>query len=163
SYGGGRDSGFRRFEADDHEASEGARALRGGGADGEGAHARAQAQCRRSRRCGRVVRSAAGVVGAHVRRCARPARRRRGRRMTDSAPHEDPSVLRLERICGASVARVFEVWTSAELLRRWYPPGADWDTPVAEVDLRVGGALRLVMRSPDGEEFGGGGHYREIT
>jgi uncharacterized protein YndB with AHSA1/START domain len=83
--------------------------------------------------------------------------------MSDPAPHDDPSVLRLERIFRASVARVFEAWTSAELLRRWYPPGADWDTPVAEVDPRVGGALRLVMRSPDGEEFGGGGHYREIT
>jgi uncharacterized protein YndB with AHSA1/START domain len=82
--------------------------------------------------------------------------------MTNSAPHDDPSVLRLERTFGAPVARVFEAWTSAELLRRWYPPGADWDTPLAEVDLRVGGALRLVMRSPDGEEFGGGGHYREI-
>ena len=83
--------------------------------------------------------------------------------MTDSAPHDDPSVLRLERTFDAPVVRVFEAWTSAELLRRWYPPGADWGTPVAEVDLRVGGALRLVMRSPDGEEFGGGGHYREIA
>jgi uncharacterized protein YndB with AHSA1/START domain len=34
--------------------------------------------------------------------------------------------------------------------------------PVAEVDPRVGGALRLVMRSPDGEEFGGSGEYIEI-
>jgi uncharacterized protein YndB with AHSA1/START domain len=49
------------------------------------------------------------------------------------------------------------------MLRRWYPPGADWDTPVAEVDLRIGGKLRLVMRSPADEEFGGGGEYREIT
>jgi uncharacterized protein YndB with AHSA1/START domain len=55
------------------------------------------------------------------------------------------------------------VWTSAEALRRWYPPGADWDTPVAEVDLRVGGRLRIVMRSPGGEEFGGGGEFREIA
>jgi uncharacterized protein YndB with AHSA1/START domain len=83
--------------------------------------------------------------------------------MTDSAPHDDPTVLRLERTFGAPVARVFEAWTSVELLRRWYPPGADWDTPFAEVDLRVGGALRLVMRSPKGEEFGGGGTYRQIT
>jgi hypothetical protein len=21
------------------------------------------------------------------------------------------------------------------MLRRWYPPGADWDTPVAEIDV----------------------------
>src|SRR5262249_44362051 len=63
----------------------------------------------------------------------------------------------------APAQAVFEAWTSAEMLRRWYPPGADWDTPVAEVDLRIGGRLRLVMRSPAGDEFGGGGEYLEIT
>ncbi len=76
---------------------------------------------------------------------------------------QDPAAIRIERRFAAPAQVVFEAWTSAELLRRWYPPGADWDTPVAEVDLRVGGRLRLVMRSPDGEEFGGGGEYREIT
>ncbi|HEY3004828.1 MAG TPA: SRPBCC domain-containing protein [Kribbellaceae bacterium] len=79
------------------------------------------------------------------------------------AEGQDPTAIRIERTFAAPAKVVFEAWTSAELLRRWYPPGADWDTPVAEVDLRVGGRLRLVMRSPDGEEFGGGGEYREIT
>jgi len=75
----------------------------------------------------------------------------------------DPTAIRIERRYAASAKAVFQAWTSAEMLRRWYPPGADWDTPVAEVDLRVGGRLRIVMRSPDGEEFGGGGEYREVT
>lgn len=75
----------------------------------------------------------------------------------------DATAIRIERTFAAPAVAVFEAWTSADLLRRWYPPGADWDTPVAEVDLRVGGLLRLVMRSPDGEEFGGGGEYREIS
>lgn len=74
-----------------------------------------------------------------------------------------PDAIRIERTFRAPAREVFAAWTSAELLRRWYPPGADWDTPVAELDLRVGGRLRLVMRSPDGEESGGGGEYREIT
>jgi uncharacterized protein YndB with AHSA1/START domain len=82
--------------------------------------------------------------------------------MTDSDP-VDPSAIRIERTFRAPAGAVFEAWTSAEMLRRWYPPGADWETPVAEVDLRVGGELRLVMRDPNGEEFGGGGEYREIT
>ena len=82
--------------------------------------------------------------------------------MTDPE-HRDPTAIRIERTYAAQAIEVFEAWTSAELLRRWYPPGPDWETPVAEVDLRVGGRLRLVMRSPDGEEFGGGGRYREIT
>ena len=32
-------------------------------------------------------------------------------------------------------------------------------TPTAEVDVQVGGRLRLVMRDPDGNEFGGEGTY----
>lgn len=76
---------------------------------------------------------------------------------------EDRTVIRVERTFAAPARDVFEAWTSVEMLRRWYPPGADWDTPFAEVDLRVGGRLRIVMRGPDGEESGGGGEFREIT
>jgi uncharacterized protein YndB with AHSA1/START domain len=75
----------------------------------------------------------------------------------------DPGVLRLVRTFNAPAQAVFGAWTSTEVLRRWWPAGADWETPVAEVDARVGGRLRLVMRSPDGEEFGGSGEYLEIT
>lgn len=82
--------------------------------------------------------------------------------MTDVIP-PDPAPLRLERTFKASPRAVFEAWTSADVLRRWWPAGSDWETPVAEVDARVGGSLRLVMRSPDGEEFGGRGEYLEIT
>jgi uncharacterized protein YndB with AHSA1/START domain len=74
----------------------------------------------------------------------------------------DPSAVRIVRRFRAPVEAVFAAWTSAEMLRRWYPPGHDWDTPVAEVDVRVGGRLRIVMRSPSGDEFGGGGEYREV-
>jgi uncharacterized protein YndB with AHSA1/START domain len=74
-----------------------------------------------------------------------------------------PVVLRLERTFRAHAAVVFEAWTSAEVLRRWWPAGPNWETPVAEVDVRVGGRLRLVMRSPDGAEFGGGGTFVEIA
>jgi uncharacterized protein YndB with AHSA1/START domain len=75
----------------------------------------------------------------------------------------DPGVLRLERRFNATAEAVFDAWLSPEVLRRWWPAGANWETPVAEVDARVGGRLRLVMRSPDGEEFGGSGEYLEIT
>jgi uncharacterized protein YndB with AHSA1/START domain len=71
--------------------------------------------------------------------------------------------LRIERTFRAPAAAVFAAWTSADVLRRWWPAGPGWDTPVAEVDLRVGGRLRLVMRNPDGDEFGGEGQYVEIN
>ena len=48
-------------------------------------------------------------------------------------------------------------------MRRWFHGQHDWETPEAEVDLRVGGAVRVVMRDPDKDaEHGGGGHYTEI-
>jgi uncharacterized protein YndB with AHSA1/START domain len=81
--------------------------------------------------------------------------------MTGTPPSDAP--LRIERTFAAPAATVFDAWTSAGVLRRWWPAGPDWDTTVAEVDVRVGGQLRLVMRSPDGAEFGGEGRYVEIT
>jgi uncharacterized protein YndB with AHSA1/START domain len=82
--------------------------------------------------------------------------------MTEARP-PGGLVLRIERFFNAPAEAVFDAWTSAEVLRRWWPAGPDWDTPVAEVDVRVGGKLRLVMRRPDGREFGGGGEYIEVT
>jgi uncharacterized protein YndB with AHSA1/START domain len=72
-------------------------------------------------------------------------------------------ILRLERTFRAPAQAVFDAWTTPEMLRLWWPAGSDWETPVAEVDPRVGGRLRLVMRSPNGEEFGGRGEYVELS
>jgi uncharacterized protein YndB with AHSA1/START domain len=37
-----------------------------------------------------------------------------------------------------------------------------WETPEAEVDPRVGGKVRVVMRRPDGKEIGAQGEYTLI-
>jgi uncharacterized protein YndB with AHSA1/START domain len=71
-------------------------------------------------------------------------------------------VLRIERTFGASAEEVFDAWTSPEVMRRWFHCFPDWETPAAEVDLRVGGKVRVVMRRPDGREAGMGGQYRLI-
>jgi uncharacterized protein YndB with AHSA1/START domain len=71
-------------------------------------------------------------------------------------------VLRIERTYAASAEEVFDAWTSPEVLRRWFHAFEDWVTPEAEVDLSVGGRVRVVMRGPDGVERGMGGHYRVI-
>jgi uncharacterized protein YndB with AHSA1/START domain len=76
--------------------------------------------------------------------------------------HQD-RVLRIERVFDAPVGRVFEAWTSAEVLRRWMHASPDWETPTADVQLRVGGTIRIVMRDPsDGAEYGATGEYTVI-
>lgn len=71
--------------------------------------------------------------------------------------------LRMERTYSAPAEAVFEAWTSEEVMRRWFHGEHDWETTVAEVDLRLGGSVRVVMRDPEKNvEHGGGGHYTEI-
>jgi uncharacterized protein YndB with AHSA1/START domain len=67
--------------------------------------------------------------------------------------------LRIEHTFDASAEEVFDAWTSEEVLRRWFHSGPDWSTSTAEVDLRVGGRIRLAMRQPDGTEHAMGGEY----
>jgi uncharacterized protein YndB with AHSA1/START domain len=70
---------------------------------------------------------------------------------------------RIERSFDAPAEKVFDAFTSEEVMRRWWHADPDWETPVAEVDLRLGGAVRVVMRNPrDGADYGGGGVYTEI-
>lgn len=71
-------------------------------------------------------------------------------------------VVRIERTFAASAQEVFDAWTSPEVMRRWLHCGPDWSTPEAEVDLRVGGNVRVVMRRPDGIEAEARGEYTQI-
>ena len=71
--------------------------------------------------------------------------------------------LQMQRTFSAPAQKVFEAWTSAEVLKRWWHAGHDWETTEASVDLRIGGALRVAMRNPHEDvEYGGGGEYTEI-
>ena len=71
--------------------------------------------------------------------------------------------LHIERTFHAPAAAVFDAWTNEAVLLRWWHAGSDWQTTEAEVDLRVGGVVRVVMRDPHKDaEYGGGGNYTEI-
>jgi uncharacterized protein YndB with AHSA1/START domain len=75
----------------------------------------------------------------------------------------DDLTLRMQRTFQAPAEAVFDAWTSEEVLRRWWHTERGYETSAAEVDLRVGGAVRVVMRDPERDvEYGGGGHYTEI-
>ena len=68
-------------------------------------------------------------------------------------------VVRVERTFPASAEAVFDAWTSPEVMRRWLHCRSDWETPEAEVDLRVGGKVRVVMLKPDRTKAEARGEY----
>jgi uncharacterized protein YndB with AHSA1/START domain len=68
----------------------------------------------------------------------------------------------LTRIIDAPREKVFQAWTDPELLKQWFAP-RPWMTPVAELDVRPGGASLVVMRGPDGNEFPNRGVYLEVV
>ena len=58
---------------------------------------------------------------------------------------------------------VFRAWTEPEALKQWFAPSDAFSTPVAEVDLRVGGNYRIGMKPPDKDDlYIVGGTYQEI-
>jgi uncharacterized protein len=66
------------------------------------------------------------------------------------------------RIIDAPREAVYAAWTQPERLWRWFGP-AGFTLPRCEVDVRVGGSYRFVMRAPDGVEHPFHGTYREIA
>ena len=66
--------------------------------------------------------------------------------------------LEVERRLPAPIAEVFRWWTEPRLLARWMTPVG---TVTAIVDLRVGGALQIVMRGGD-TVIEHHGTYREV-
>jgi uncharacterized protein YndB with AHSA1/START domain len=73
-----------------------------------------------------------------------------------------PATLVIERTYDAPASAVFDAFTHEDVMRRWWHARPDWSTPEASVDLRVGGAVRVVMRDTDGEAHGGGGRYTVV-
>src|SRR6266852_4394718 len=67
----------------------------------------------------------------------------------------------LTRVFDAARSMVWDAFTKPELLKRWFGPRG-WSLVVCEVDLKVGGGFRFVLRGPDGGEMGMRGVYREI-
>lgn len=69
--------------------------------------------------------------------------------------------LRIQRIFKAPREKVFKAWTDPQELKNWWGP-AGYTTPGAEIDLRVGGAYRIAMRSPEGVVYDLYGVYQVV-
>jgi uncharacterized protein YndB with AHSA1/START domain len=68
----------------------------------------------------------------------------------------------ITRVFDAPRALVFKAWTDATVLAQWWGPKG-FTNPVCEIDARVGGALRIHMRAPDGSIYPMKGEIREIV
>jgi uncharacterized protein YndB with AHSA1/START domain len=53
------------------------------------------------------------------------------------------------RVVDAPRHLVWKAWTEQQHLAQWFGPKG-FTNPVCEVDLRVGGSMRITMQSPDG-------------
>jgi uncharacterized protein YndB with AHSA1/START domain len=68
----------------------------------------------------------------------------------------------LTRLIDAPREKVFRAWTDPELLKQWFAP-LPYTTPVAELDVRPGGANLVIMRDPDGNDLPNRGVYLEVV
>jgi len=76
---------------------------------------------------------------------------------TESPPKP---MIRLQRLFPASPQEVFNAWIDPESLRQWFSPGTISLASV-ELDVRVGGHFRIVMRD-ETKDLVHAGTYREI-
>jgi uncharacterized protein YndB with AHSA1/START domain len=81
---------------------------------------------------------------------------------THSGAAAERRELVLNRVFDAPRELVFQAWTDPKHLAQWWGPKG-FTNPVCEVDARPGGALRIVMRAPDGTEHPMRGIFREIV
>ena len=68
----------------------------------------------------------------------------------------------LTRLIDAPREKLFRAWTESALLKQWFAP-APYTTPVAELDVRPGGANLIVMRDPQGNDMPNRGIYLEVV
>lgn len=80
---------------------------------------------------------------------------------SSGAPMTERTVV-ITRVFDAPRELVFEAWTDPVHLAAWFGPKG-YTNPVCEVDLRIGGKLRIVMRAPDGAQHPMIGIFREIV
>ncbi|MDB5531998.1 MAG: polyketide cyclase, partial [Hyphomicrobiales bacterium] len=78
-----------------------------------------------------------------------------------AAPASDRELV-LTRLIDAPREKLFRAWTEAELLKQWFAP-LPYTTPVAELNVRTGGANFVVMRGPDGTDMPMHGVYLDVV
>ncbi len=83
------------------------------------------------------------------------------RRSTMAHQQTQSKEVTITRIFDAPRELVFKAWTDPKLVGQWWGPHG-FTTPVCELDVRPGGAMRIDMRGPDGVVYPGKGVFHEI-
>jgi uncharacterized protein YndB with AHSA1/START domain len=81
---------------------------------------------------------------------------------TSAAAHAMEREFVITRVFDAPRELVFKAWTEPKHMAQWWGPRTVTN-PVCEMDVRPGGAYRIVMRGPDGVEYPIKGIYREVV
>ena len=71
--------------------------------------------------------------------------------------------LNLSRHYPVAPEKVYRAWTDPQAIKRWWGPGGHEPVSVAELDVRVGGRLRIVFGGPEGRAHEVQGVYQEVV
>ncbi len=85
----------------------------------------------------------------------------RGSRRLELETRNDREVA-MTRLLNELPPKVYEAWTQPEQVARWYGPFG-WTITVCQIDLRVGGGWRYVLKGADETLVAMSGNYREVV
>lgn len=75
----------------------------------------------------------------------------------------EKKIITIEATIHASIEKVWDLWTNPDHIIQWNNASADWHTPRAENDLRVGGRFLSRMEARDGSSgFDFTGTYTKV-
>jgi uncharacterized protein YndB with AHSA1/START domain len=80
---------------------------------------------------------------------------------TQNAPYGERTMT-LTRVFDAPRELVWRAWTDPKHLAQWFGP-KQFTSSVPQLDVRIGGALRIVMRRPDGNDYPMKGTFLEVV
>ena len=81
---------------------------------------------------------------------------------TDNTGAAAKRVVLISRDIDAPREQVFQAWIDPSQMARWWGP-SHFTIPVCEVDARPDGALKIVMRGPDGVDYPMTGKFQAVV
>lgn len=70
--------------------------------------------------------------------------------------------IRMSRLLNAPVSLVWQVWTEAEHLKKWWGPNG-FSTTINKMDVTENGEWDLIMHGPDGTDYKNKSIFKEVV